>query len=66
MWSAGGRGSTGPEGPQHSRRPGDGMGLAALKKGVGGSMVSEGRMADGTLSGQGRTLQSITGFSAVL
>lgn len=51
---------------QQSRRPGDGTGLAALKKGVGDGMVSKGRMADGTLSGKGRTLQGITGFSAVL
>ena len=55
------------EGPQdqkqQARRPGDGTGLAALKNGVGVGMMSKGRMVDGTLSGKGRTLQTITRFS---
>ena len=43
----------GPQGQkQQSWRPGDGMGWAELKNGVGVGLVSKGRIVDGTLSGK--------------
>lgn len=64
MWSAAGRGSAGPETAGTEAWRCDGLGSAGERS--GGVTVSAGRVADGALSGHGRTLRGITGFSAVL